>query len=76
MGNTVYDKGQVPLISHESESHDRNILRNLILESQHLLKKSTDSIESIVSDLCGLQYDPNPTIHLFCRIEKRYRIIG
>ncbi|MBD5130235.1 MAG: winged helix DNA-binding domain-containing protein [Ruminococcaceae bacterium] len=41
-----------------------NVLRNIILESQHLLHKSSDSIESIVSDICGLQYDPNPTIHL------------
>ena len=44
--------------------YDINVLRNIILESQHLLKKSSDSIESIVSDICGLQYDPNPTIHL------------
>lgn len=44
--------------------YDINVLRNIILESQHLLKKSSDSIENIVSDICGLQYDPNPTIHL------------
>ena len=44
--------------------HDINVMRNIILESQHLLKKSSDSIENIVSDICGLQYDPNPTIHL------------
>lgn len=44
--------------------YDINVLRNIILESQHLLRKSTDSIENIVSDICGLQYDPNPTIHL------------
>ncbi len=43
---------------------DMNIMRNIILESQHLLKKSPDRIEDIVSDICGLQYDPNPTIHL------------
>ncbi len=43
---------------------DINVMRNIILESQHLLKKSSDSIEDIVSDICGLQYDPNPTIHL------------
>lgn len=43
---------------------DRNLIRNIILESQHLLHKSADSIENIVSDICGLQYDPNPTIHL------------
>lgn len=43
---------------------DINVMRNIILESQHLLKKSSDSIENIVSDICGLQYDPNPTIHL------------
>lgn len=45
-------------------TYDINSLRNIILESQHLLKKSSDSIEDIVSDICGLQYDPNPTIHL------------
>lgn len=45
-------------------SCDINVIRNIILDSQHLLKKSTDSIENIVSDICGLQYDPNPTIHL------------
>jgi len=45
-------------------SYDINVIRNIILESQHLLKKSSDSIEKIVSDICGLQYDPNPTIHL------------
>ena len=44
--------------------YDINVMRNIILESQHLLKKSSDSIENIVSDICGLQYDPNPTIHL------------
>lgn len=44
--------------------YDINVLRNIILESQHLLKKSSDSIESIVSDICGLQYDPYPAIHL------------
>ena len=41
-----------------------NDMRNIILDSQHLLKKSSDCIENIVSDICGLQYDPNPTIHL------------
>lgn len=41
-----------------------NVIRNIILDSQHLLEKSSDSIENIVSDICGLQYDPNPTIHL------------
>ncbi len=45
-------------------TYDINSLRNIILDSQHLLKKSSDSIEDIVSDICGLQYDPNPTIHL------------
>ena len=49
MGNTAYDI---------------NILRNIILDSQHLLQKSSDSIENIVSDICGLQYDPYPAIHL------------
>ena len=44
--------------------NDLHSLRNLILDSQHLLHKSTDSIEKITSDICGLQYDPNPTIHL------------
>ena len=45
-------------------NYDINVIRNIILESQHLLKKSSDSIENIVSEICGLQYDPNPTIHL------------
>ena len=45
-------------------NYDINVMRNIILESQHLLKKSSGSIEDIVSDICGLQYDPNPTIHL------------
>lgn len=45
-------------------TYDINVLRNIILESQHLLKKSADSIEDIVSDICGLQYDPYPAIHL------------
>lgn len=49
MGNTVYDI---------------NNMRNIILDSQHLLRKSSDSIEDIVSDICGLQYDPYPAIHL------------
>lgn len=43
---------------------DINVIRNIILESQHLLHRSADSIERIVSDICGLQYDPNSTIHL------------
>lgn len=45
-------------------TYDINIMRNIILDSQHLLKRSSDCIENIVSDICGLQYDPNPTIHL------------
>lgn len=45
-------------------NYDINDMRNIILDSQHLLQKSSDSIENIVSDICGLQYDPNPTIHL------------
>jgi len=45
-------------------THDINYLRSLILNSQHLLTKSTASVEDIVSDLCGLQYDPYPAIHL------------
>jgi uncharacterized protein YcaQ len=47
-----------------NEVYDKSILRNIILGSQHLLEKSSQSIEDIVSDICGLQYDPNPTIHL------------
>ena len=47
-----------------NEIYDINILRNIILESQHLLERSTESIEKITSDICGLQYDPNPMIHL------------
>ncbi len=44
--------------------YDKSVLRNIILESQHLVKKSSESIEDIVSDICGLQYDPYPAIHL------------
>ncbi len=43
---------------------DKQAIRNVILSSQYLDKRSSKSIEEIVSDLCGLQYDPNPTIHL------------
>lgn len=43
---------------------EKSILRSAILASQHLDKRSSQSIEDIVSDICGLQYDPNPTIHL------------
>ncbi len=38
--------------------------RHVILASQHLTERSSASIEEIVSNICGLQYDPNPTIHL------------
>lgn len=47
-----------------NSTYDINNIRNVILDSQHLLEKSSDSIENIVSDICGLQYDPNPAIHL------------
>ena len=47
-----------------SAIYDINVMRNIILDSQHLLEKSSASIESITSDLCGLQYDPYPAIHL------------
>ena len=50
MGAEVYD--------------EKSVIRNVIVSSQHLDKRCTDSIEDIVSDICGLQYDPNPTIHL------------
>lgn len=43
---------------------DIRALRSLILESQHLKKRSSEPVEAIVSDLCGLQYDPYPAIHL------------
>ena len=47
------------------ETYDeKSLIRNIIISSQHLDKKSSNSIEDIVSDICGLQYDPNPTIHL------------
>ncbi len=39
-------------------------IRKIILYSNHLLTRSEKSIDEIVSDICGLQYDPNPTIHL------------
>ena len=45
-------------------NYDINVIRNISLDSQHLLEKTSDSIESITSDLCGLQYDPYPAIHL------------
>lgn len=38
--------------------------RSIIIYSQHLNQRSSKSVEDIVSDICGLQYDPNPTIHL------------
>ena len=48
-----------------SETYDEKArIRQVIISSQHLDKRSTGSIEDIVSDICGLQYDPNPTIHL------------
>ncbi len=48
-----------------SKAYDeKSVLRDIIISSQHLDKRSTKSIEDIVSDICGLQYDPNPTIHL------------
>jgi len=40
------------------------IIRSLILHSQHLLTPGDESVEEIVSDICGLQYDPFPAIHL------------
>ena len=43
---------------------EKSVIRNVIVASQHLDKRSSDRIEDIVSDICGLQYDPNPTIHL------------
>ena len=47
-----------------SKINDINVMRNIILESQHLRNRSTESIEKITSDICGLQYDPYPAIHL------------
>ncbi|MHB1485816.1 MAG: DNA glycosylase AlkZ-like family protein [Saccharofermentanales bacterium] len=44
--------------------YEISVIRNVILESQHLLNKSSESIENVVSDICGLQYDPYPAIHL------------
>ncbi len=38
---------------------EKSVFRSIILSSQHLSKRSTDSVEHIVSDICGLQYDPN-----------------
>ncbi len=43
---------------------EKSVLRDVILSSQYLDKRSSKPIEEIVSDICGLQYDPNPTIHL------------
>ena len=50
MSNKIYD--------------EKSVIRNIIISSQHLDKRSIQSIEDIVSDICGLQYDPNPTIHV------------
>ena len=48
-----------------NETYDeKSAIRNVIIASQHLDKKSSKPVEGIVSDICGLQYDPNPTIHL------------
>ena len=43
---------------------EKSAIRNVIIASQHLDKRSSKPVEDIVSDICGLQYDPNPTIHL------------
>lgn len=48
----------------ENEVCDKSVMRNIILDSQHLLKKTSASVEDIVSDICGLQYDPYPAVHL------------
>ena len=48
-----------------NETYDeKSAIRNVIIASQHLDKRSSKPVEDIVSDICGLQYDPNPTIHL------------
>jgi uncharacterized protein YcaQ len=44
--------------------YDKSVICSIILGSQHLINKSSESIEDIVSDICGLQYDPYPAIHL------------
>ncbi len=43
---------------------EKSPYRSLILTSQHLTRRTADPVEKITSDICGLQYDPNPTIHL------------
>ncbi len=43
---------------------EKSVIRNVIIASQYLDKRSSASIADIVSGICGLQYDPNPTIHL------------
>ena len=60
----LISEGQVKGMFMSSTVDDKSVIRNIILESQHLRNKSSESIENIVSDICGLQYDPNPTIHL------------
>lgn len=45
-------------------SDSEKMVRNIIISSQRLNLRSSQSVEDIVSDICGLQYDPNPTIHL------------
>ena len=51
-------------IGGDTNMNQRNQIRNVIISSQRLDRRSSDRIENIVSDICGLQYDPNPTIHL------------
>ncbi len=43
---------------------EKSPYRSLILTSQHLTRRTAAPVEKITSDICGLQYDPNPTIHL------------
>ena len=48
-----------------NETNDeKSVIRSVIISSQHLDKRSFNRIEDIVADICGLQYDPNPAIHL------------
>lgn len=43
---------------------EKSVICNVIIASQYLDKRSSASIADIVSGICDLQYDPNPTIHL------------
>lgn len=62
MKEVFYMTEAIVMITIDCEK--KSELRNIIVSSQHLNPRSSAGIEDIVSDICGLQYDPNPTILL------------